>query len=108
MMRSGITYRIITDRLGSPRLVVNVADGSVAQRLDYDEFGNVLQDTQPGFQPFGFAGGLCDRDTGLVHYVAREFDTKAGRWMSRDPILFAGGSMVQSLGTCCCSLGTCC
>ena len=39
-------------------------DGAIAQRLDYDEFGNVLADTNPGFQPFGFAGGLYDRDTG--------------------------------------------
>jgi len=32
----------------------------VAQRLDYDEFGVVLMDTNPGFQPFGFAGGIYD------------------------------------------------
>jgi len=30
----------------------------VVQRLDYDEFGNVILDTNPGFQPFGFAWGL--------------------------------------------------
>jgi len=40
------------------RLVVNTSDGTVAQRTDYDEFGVVLVDTSPGFQPFGFAGGL--------------------------------------------------
>jgi hypothetical protein len=27
-----------------------------------DEFGNVLADSNPGFQPFGFAGGLYDAD----------------------------------------------
>ena len=29
-------YRIISDHLGSPRLIVNTDDGSIAQRIDYD------------------------------------------------------------------------
>jgi len=85
------TYRIISDHLGSPRLVVNVADGLVAQRLDYDEFGNVLTDTNPGLQPFGFAGGLYDSDTKLVRFGARDYDAQTARWTAKDPIRFAGG-----------------
>jgi YD repeat-containing protein len=46
------------------RLVVNAETGQVVQRMDYDAFGRVLQDTNPGFQPFGFAGGRYDADTG--------------------------------------------
>ncbi|HSE99073.1 MAG TPA: RHS repeat-associated core domain-containing protein, partial [Blastocatellia bacterium] len=91
MIKGGVTYRIISDHLGSPRLVINVATGAVAQRIDYDEFGNVVMDTSPGFQPFGFAGGLYDRDTGLVRFGARDYDPETGRWTARDPILFAGG-----------------
>jgi len=91
MVREGVTYRILTDHLGSPRLVVNVTDGSVIQRMDYDEFGNVTQDTNPGFQPFGFAGGLYDRDTKLVRFGARDYDAETGRWTAKDPILFGGG-----------------
>jgi RHS repeat-associated protein len=91
MIKGGVTYRIITDHLGSPRLVVNTADGSIAQHLDYDEFGNVLLDTNPGFQPFGFAGGLYDPDTGLVRFGARDYDAETGRWTTKDPIRFAGG-----------------
>ena len=41
MVKGGVTYRIISDHLGSPRLVVNTATGVVAQRMDYDEFGRV-------------------------------------------------------------------
>jgi RHS repeat-associated protein len=93
MVKGGITYRIVTDHLGSPRLVVNATDGSVAQRIDYDEFGNVLQDTNPGFQPFGFAGGLYDPDTHLLHFGAREYDPKTGKWLSPDPIGFNSGSI---------------
>ncbi|HYW73595.1 MAG TPA: RHS repeat-associated core domain-containing protein [Pyrinomonadaceae bacterium] len=92
MIKGGNTYRIISDQLGSPRLVVDVNTGNVAQRLDYDEFGVVLNDTNPGFQPFGFAGGLYDRDTGLVRFEARDYEASTGRWTAKDPILFAGGA----------------
>ncbi len=61
--RDGEIYRLITDHLGSVRLVVNATTGDVEQRMDYDEFGQVLFDSNPGFQPFGFAGGLYDGDT---------------------------------------------
>ncbi|MDG4551042.1 MAG: RHS repeat-associated core domain-containing protein [Candidatus Contendobacter sp.] len=91
LIKGGVTYRLIKDHLGSPRLVVNTADGAVAQRLDYDVWGRVLQDTNPGFQPFGYAGGLYDQDTGLVRFGARDYDPETGRWTAKDPILFAGG-----------------
>jgi RHS repeat-associated protein len=90
MLKGGVTYRIISDQVGSPRLVVNAATGEVVQRLDYDAFGNVLLDTNPGFQPFGFAGGLYDRDTGLMHFGARDYDARTGRWTAQDPVRFAG------------------
>ncbi len=91
MVKGGATYRIISDALGSPRLVVDVATGQIAQRMDYDAFGAVVTDTNPGFQPFGFAGGLYDRQTGLVHDGARDYDPRTGRWTARDPLLFDGG-----------------
>ena len=58
--RQRITYRLVTDHLGSVRLVVNTSDGAIAQRLDYDAWGQVTLDTNPGFQPFGYAGGIYD------------------------------------------------
>jgi RHS repeat-associated protein len=88
--RSDGVYRIVTDQLGSPRLVINAENGTVAQRLDYDEFGNVIQDTNIGFQPFGFAGGLYDPHTGLARFGARDYDASVGRWTAKDPARFAG------------------
>jgi len=91
LMKGGATYRIVTDHLGSPRLVVDMTTGAVVQRIDYDEFGNVISDTNPGFQPFGFAGGLYDRDTKLVRFGARDYDPETGRWTAADPGGFSGG-----------------
>jgi RHS repeat-associated protein len=88
----GATYRLVTDQLGSVRLVVNVADGKVAQTIAYDAWGDVVSDSAVGFQPFGFAGGLYDPDTGLVHFGARDYDPETARWLSKDPIGFGGGT----------------
>jgi RHS repeat-associated protein len=96
MIKGGVTYRLITDHLGSPRLVVDTASGTVVQRMDYDEFGRVILDTNPGFQPFGFAGGVYDRDTGLARFGARDYDPMTGRWTAKDPIRFAGGMNVYT------------
>jgi RHS repeat-associated protein len=89
-MVKGTAYRLVTDHLGSVRLVVKAATGEVVQRMDYDAFGRVLNDTNAGFQPFGFAGGLYDDDTGLVRFGARDYDAYSGRWTAKDPILFGG------------------
>jgi RHS repeat-associated protein len=86
-----MTYRIITDHLGSPRLVIDAVTGQIVQRMAYDVFGRVIFDDNPGFQPFGFAGGLYDPDTKLTRFGARDYDAETGRWTAKDPILFNGG-----------------
>jgi RHS repeat-associated protein len=85
------TYRIVTDHLGSPRVVVDASTGAVVQRMGFDEWGQVTYDSNPGFQPFGFAGGLYDRDTGLVRFGRRDYDPQTGRWTNKDPVRFSGG-----------------
>jgi RHS repeat-associated protein len=91
LVKSGATYRILSDHLGSPRLVIDTSTNTITQRLDYDEFGNVILDTTPGFQPFGFAGGIYDQYTKLTRFGARDYDAETGRWTAKDPISFAGG-----------------
>jgi RHS repeat-associated protein len=91
MVKNGTTYRLITDPNGSVRQVVSTTDSSVVQRIDYDAFGRVLSDSNPGFQPFGFQGGLYDLLTGLVRFGARDYDPATGRWLSKDPIGISGG-----------------
>jgi RHS repeat-associated protein len=79
--------------VGTLRVVAD-STGAVVKRIDYDTFGNVVADTNPAFSvPFGFAGGLHDRDTGLVRFGYRDYDPETGRWTAKDPILFAGGDV---------------
>jgi RHS repeat-associated protein len=89
--KGGYRQRVIRDHLGSPRLVVRTLDGVVSQRMDYNEFGEVINDTNPGYQPYGFAGGIYFPSTKMVKFGARFYDASVGRWLSKDPILFGGG-----------------
>jgi len=43
--------------------------------------------------PLGFASGLHDRDTGLVHFGFREYDPAIGRFIQPDPIGLEGGDV---------------
>jgi len=92
MIKNGETYRVITDHIGSIRLVVNSQTGLVVERLDYDEFGRVLNDQSPGFVPFGFAHGLFDQETKLLRFGARDYDPSTGVWTAKDPIGIYGGT----------------
>jgi RHS repeat-associated protein len=71
--------------------VVNTSTGAITEQINYDEFRDVIGDTNPGFQPFGFAGGLYDQDTKLLRFGGRDYNPTLGRWTAKDPILFAGG-----------------
>jgi RHS repeat-associated protein len=90
VIKGANTYAVVADHLGTPRLLVDRTSGTVAQRLDFDEFAMVESDTNPGFQVLGFAGGIYDTDTGLVRFGARDYDAAIGRWTGTDPIRFVG------------------
>ena len=90
MTKSGVTYYLTYDQVGSLRIVAD-SIGNVVKRINYDSFGNIIVDSNAAFEvPFGFAGGLQDRDTGLVRFGARDYDPDVGRWSAKDPILFDG------------------
>jgi len=91
MTKESVTYYLTYDQVGSLRVVANSVS-NVIKRIDYDSFGNIINDTNPSFTvPFGFAGGLHDRDAGLVRFGYRDYDPDIGRWTAKDPIGFAGG-----------------
>jgi RHS repeat-associated protein len=91
--KGGSIYYLAYDLVGSLRIVSDAA-GNVVKRIDYDSFGNIINDTNPSFSiPFGFAGGLHDRDTNFVRFGFRDYDPDIGRWTAKDPIGFVSGSV---------------
>jgi len=89
-IRDGEKYRVVTDHLGSPRLVIKVSDGSIVLKRNYDEFGNIIESTGSFEIPFGFAGGIYDADTKLIRFGARDYDSETGRWNQKEPLGFEG------------------
>ncbi|HEY2838036.1 MAG TPA: RHS repeat-associated core domain-containing protein, partial [Pirellulales bacterium] len=95
VLADGTVFKFLSDQLGSPRVIVNVATGVIAETIAYDPWGKASVLNNGAFaqwqQPFGFAGGLYDEDTGLVRFGARDYDAEVGRWLAKDPILLRGG-----------------
>ncbi len=91
MTMGGALYYLAYDQVGTLKAVAD-SSGNVIKRIEYDTFGNIISDSNAAFAvPFGFAGGLYDRDTGLVRFGYRDYDPETGRWTAKDPIGFAGG-----------------
>jgi RHS repeat-associated protein len=91
MEKAGATYYLAYNQVGTLRAVADSA-GNIVKQVDYDSWGYVLNDSNPGFEvPYGFAGGLYDKDTGLVRFGYRDYDPDTGRWTAKDPIGFVGG-----------------
>ncbi|MBV9344427.1 MAG: hypothetical protein JOZ03_05485 [Gammaproteobacteria bacterium] len=91
LQRGSATYRVLTDALGSPRLLVDSSTGAVVAEVAYDAWGNVVRESNSDFLPVGFAGGLREPETGLLRFGARDYDPQTGRWTAPDPILIRGG-----------------
>ena len=92
VIRGGVTYRVITNLRGDPRLVVDVSSGAVVEQFSHDAYGREIAATRAGVSPVGFASGLLDTLTGLVRFGARDYDPRTGRWTCSDPIGMSGGS----------------
>jgi RHS repeat-associated protein len=91
MTYQGSTYYLAYDQIGSLKAVID-SSGIIVKKIDYDSFGNIISDSNPSFPiPFGFAGGLHDRDVGFFRFGARDYYPALGRWTAKDPIDFDGG-----------------
>lgn len=95
VIRKGVPYHLVLDHLGSPRLVLTT-EGQTVRRIDYDAFGNIVQDTNPDFDlPFGFAAGISDPDHELLRFGTRDYQPSTGRWTASDPRLLEGGRRLR-------------
>ena len=85
------SYTLGYDQVGTLKAVADM-DGKLVKQRQYDSFGNLLNDTTPNwFIPIGFAGGVHDRDTGLVRFGRRDYDPQCGRFVAQDPLGDTGG-----------------
>lgn len=91
ILRGANRLYVSTDPSGSPRVVSDAA-GVVQKAVSYGAFGDVLNDSNPALVlPVGYAGGIPDPVTGLVHMGLRDYDPATGRFTTRDPLLLGGG-----------------
>ncbi|MEC4020976.1 RHS repeat-associated core domain-containing protein [Streptomyces sp. H27-D2] len=85
----GKTQVYLTDALGS---VVGLADadGTIATSYAYDPNGTPTSSGAATSNPYTFTGREDD-GTGLLYYRNRYYDPQTGRFISQDPIGYAGG-----------------
>ena len=64
---------------------------ALANTYTYNAFGNLTASTGTTANSFQYTGRDYDPETGLRYYRARYYDPIVGRFISEDPIGFAGG-----------------
>ena len=104
--KNGTTIRyFLTDHLGSTEALTD-ASGTITSSTSYDSFGNAIPKQAAGSAASGagnaapnvatsyrYTGREYDADTGLYYYRNRWYDPEIGRFISEDPIGFAGGDV---------------
>ncbi len=90
MIRGGQTYYYHADALGTITHLTK-SSGAIAQRYDYDSFGNITSQSGTITQPYTFTSREWDAETGLYYYRARYYDPTIGRFLSEDPLLLPRG-----------------
>ena len=85
---SSVNY-FLTDHLGSTNGLAD-SSGNLTASTRYDSFGNATGNLTTRYQ---YTGREYDSFTGLYYYRARWYDSNLGRFISEDPIGFAGGDV---------------
>jgi RHS repeat-associated protein len=77
----------------------DTANGRRAAEYEYGPFGELLRATGPvaNTSPFRWSSKYLDGETGAAYYGYRYFDPTSGRWLSRDPVSEAGGSILYGI-----------
>ena len=88
---NGDVHWMLTDHLGTVRNLVNNS-GQVVNHIKYDSYGNVISESNPAVNTrYKYTGREFDAETEMQYNRARYYDAAIGRFVSEDPIGFAGG-----------------
>ncbi len=88
---NGDVQWMLADQLGTVRDLVSNS-GQVVNHIKYDSFGNVIAESNPTIESrYKYTGREFDSETGMQYNRARYYDAAIGRFISEDPIGFAGG-----------------
>lgn len=82
----------LQDHLGSTVGLAKNASG-LSYAAEYDSFGNALSDMRGFPTRYRFTGREFETLSGLQYSRARSYDPQVGRFISEDPIGFAGGDI---------------
>jgi RHS repeat-associated protein len=88
-LRSGTTSYYQADGLGSVTSLSTSA-GALGNTYTYDSFGNLTASTGSLTNRFQYTSREFDPETNLYFYRARHYDPTTGRFVSEDPVGFAG------------------
>jgi len=71
--------------------LTNSTAGAVTMTYSYDSFGVSTGTTGSETNPYRYTGREIDARTALHYYRARYYAPNVGRFVSEDPVRFAGG-----------------
>lgn len=74
------------DHLGSTNLVSS-STGSVLERISYDSYGAIVEDSAPGISNYKYTGQEFDSGAQLHNYGARLYDPQIARFISADSMI---------------------
>jgi len=88
---AGVTSNFLADALGSPVAVAD-SNGTVQTEYNYEAFGRTTVTGAANTSSYQYTGREND-GTGLYYYRARYYHPGLQRFISEDPIEFAGGDV---------------
>ena len=82
---SGSVYFYHQDDLGSIVKITN-SSGTVVNSYDYDDYGNIINQTEGIVNDYTYTGKERDKDSGLYYYGVRYCKKDVGRFITKDSL----------------------
>jgi RHS repeat-associated protein len=82
------SYLVRHDSNGNISSLLSGTNGSVVAEYNYGPFGEVIRanGAYAAENPYQFSTKYTDAETGLNYYGCRYYNSRTGRWISRDPL----------------------